>query len=484
MEQTRDNGRHGSTNENENSARMQHPQTQQSIQNNMEAAQALVELRYSSGPNAQGTGNHNINPMQYQQRQQNTQNNMEMARGFQSAVESRNHPGQAAQGNGNMNAYSPLRRRVETAQLLTAHLNAPQQFRAHSLAADGPEGLLGGTHEAATSNRQGNLGARSSNRRQGINDSQSRHPLRTIRGETVPFPPTSLPSSNSGTNNMAGGSLQHPPSQNPPSPNLNLATFEPHESPPRNIGLPQNTGGTTGIRRPTGPSTPRRQVSNRRSSSPVEASPDGQSTRERETLPRSSSGHHSAQHLNPDARQPGAGAGVGAGAGDNTAYPRPIIQYLAPPPGWLAATPVNTLFAPVAAHRPNDATTSVTMTRFQAAGYTIRFNGGTLSRLSEFPEVRQNVPATQEPRPEALGDEEMMVRLDCKICFTQRATVAVLPCDGVSSSARQPPVPVRRDRLTRLPAAQFVVRASSRLLRFSRAEFALEVNRMRHLSGS
>ncbi|KAL9043338.1 MAG: hypothetical protein Q9214_003472, partial [Letrouitia sp. 1 TL-2023] len=223
---------------------------------------------------------------------------------------------------------------------------------------------------------------------------------------------------------MAGGSFQHPPQQNSLSPSLNLAAFEPREPLPRNMRQPQNAGGTSGIPRSTNPTTPSRRASGRRSSSPVEASPDGQSTRERETLSSRSSGHHSAQHSNPGARQPGAGAGAG-GSTNNTRLAFPLFS---PPPGWPYIMPVIPNPTPNAPARSNDATTRVTMTSFRSAGLTIRFNGRTLSQFNELPEARQNVATNLEERPAPLSDEQMTVRVDCKICFTQQATVVVLPC--------------------------------------------------------
>lgn len=171
MEQTRENGRNEA--ENESTARMQNPQQQQSTQNNTGMARAwnvavriggypgpgaqgfgninvntmqyqpgdcfrAVGLRNYSGPDAQRNGNNNPNPMQFQQRQQSTQNTTEMARA--------RHGGD-----------------IGTAQRL-AHVNARlitpgQQLRTHSVAANGPEALLGGNLGAATGNRQGSLGA-------------------------------------------------------------------------------------------------------------------------------------------------------------------------------------------------------------------------------------------------------------------------------------------------------------------------------------
>ncbi|KAI4166311.1 MAG: hypothetical protein LQ342_000201 [Letrouitia transgressa] len=221
---------------------------------------------------------------------------------------------------------------------------------------------------------------------------------------------------------MAGGSFQHPPPQGSLSPSLNLAAFEPREPPLRNIRQPQNTGGTSGILRPTDPTTPSRRVSDRRSSSPIEASPDGQSTRERETFSPSSSRHHSAQHWNLSARQPGARA---RGGNDYTglATRDPLAPLV-----WSSTRPVNPNLTPNAPALSTNATTGVMMTSFQAAGLTIRFNGRTLSQFSELPEARQNVATNLEERPPPLSNEQMTVRVDCKICFTQRATVVVLPC--------------------------------------------------------
>ncbi|KAI4215289.1 MAG: hypothetical protein LQ351_002188 [Letrouitia transgressa] len=221
------------------------------------------------------------------------------------------------------------------------------------------------------------------------------------------------------TNNMMGGQFPHPPPspQGSLSPRLNLASFEPREPPLLNRRQPQNTSGTSNIPRPTGLTTPTRRVRDRRSSSPVEASPDSQSTREREMFTPSSRRHRPAQHSNP-------GAGAGASALGSPFYP----SYLPPP---LLGPPIllgNPNLPPNAPPGPTHTTAGVTMTSSQA-GLTIRFNGTTLSQFSELPAARQNVAATTlEERPPPLNDEQMTVRVDCKICFTQQATVVVLPC--------------------------------------------------------
>ena len=56
-----------------------------------------------------------------------------------------------------------------------------------------------------------------------------------------------------------------------------------------------------------------------------------------------------------------------------------------------------------------------------------RIRGAALAGHSQQPETQRSLD-TDEKRPEPKTDEELKVKLECKICYTQVASVAILPC--------------------------------------------------------